>query len=310
MRRPRWLTVLFGILARAASRSNSSKLPCHRPKLQKWGAAKLKRVQPSCYHWLQRNARRSYKSRRRQFEASATETVQRALEEFAAFPPQMYSNATALAELVCRLGLNDEVLHQFPAELVPYYGTGLHIMQYPVQFGQYLALLAASPTPVRGYVEIGARWGGTFIAVAEVIRRTQGSLEFVAAVDPMGESPLLTAYAKRLRLLAPRVAYSFFREYSTSETFAASMRRLSPTLVFIDGDHSYKTALSDHRLAESAGAKLIAHHDIVSDCCQSRRVWEEIRKSATPGVPQRFVEFVEQYNGVKGRWLGIGVVVR
>ena len=285
-------------------------LPCHRPKLLKWGPAKLRQKQPSCYHWLLRNARRSFRSRQAEFTVSAAAVLERTFKLLDAFPPSAFSNATALAELVCRLGLNDEVLRQFPSELVPYYGTGLHMMQYPTQLGRYLAFLATSPVPVRRYVEIGARWGGTFIAVAEVLRRTQqGALEAVAAVDPMGESPLLKAYSERLQRIAPRVAYSFLQQYSTDEPFKATLRRLAPTLVFIDGDHSYKAALSDHLLAESAGAKLIAHHDIVSDCCESRRVWQELRAEATR-KGSTVAEFDEQYSGVRGRWLGIGVVHR
>ena len=45
-------------------------------------------------------------------------------------------------EILPALGLNDEILEEFPEQLYPYCGRGLRHWQYPNQFGPYLAFLS------------------------------------------------------------------------------------------------------------------------------------------------------------------------
>ena len=102
-----------------------------------------------------------------------------------------FADEAATQQLLCRLGLNNEHLYEFPRELALCYGHGLRMFQYPVQLAPYLAWLALHAQAVHSYVEIGPRWGGTFIVVAEVLRRANPRLRSIAAVDPIGEAPLL-----------------------------------------------------------------------------------------------------------------------
>lgn len=72
--------------------------------------------------------------------------------------------------------------------------------------------------------------------VAEVLRRSSPStapLRWVGAVDPIGESALLRAYAAFLR--ARGVAFRFFRARSSDAGFQASLVNARPALIFIDG---------------------------------------------------------------------------
>jgi hypothetical protein len=72
-------------------------------------------------------------------------------------------------ELLLTVGLNREALAEFPKQLYPWCGRGIRSWQYPVQFSEYLVFLAKRN--IGTYVEIGTRFGGTFIIVVEYIRR-------------------------------------------------------------------------------------------------------------------------------------------
>src|SRR5580658_8967061 len=72
-------------------------------------------------------------------------------------------------EFLLALGLNGEILDEFPTQLYPWCGRGILSWQYPVQFAKYLTYLAGKN--LRSYVEIGCRFGGTFIIVVEYLRR-------------------------------------------------------------------------------------------------------------------------------------------
>lgn len=90
------------------------------------------------------------------------------------------------------------------------------------------------------------------------------------------------------------------------------MRALEPSYVFVDGNHKYPVALSDHRLADAVGASYIVHHDIVSQACDTRVLWPKLMKNEANASahPFRSVEFVQQYRSVRGTFLGIGVLIR
>jgi hypothetical protein len=65
--------------------------------------------------------------------------------------------------------------------------------------------------------------------------------------------------------------------------------------------------LADHLLARKT-AKIIVHHDIVSDVCpQTTLLWNAVREMETNYVAEAFVD---QYPSVKGSFLGIGCLKR
>src|SRR5687768_13466351 len=61
------------------------------------------------------------------------------------------ANPAELERLLPELGLNDEAIAEFPAELRARCGHGLRIWQYPAQFSKYLVQL--SRLQVRSYLE-------------------------------------------------------------------------------------------------------------------------------------------------------------
>jgi hypothetical protein len=210
-------------------------------------------------------------------------------------------------ELIPALGLNDENLNEQPPELADHQGRGIFIFQYPNQLSQYLVWLAANAKNIRKYVEIGVRWGGTFIFTSEWLRRIGAPLELVAAIDPINPSPLVEEYFKILSddPLAPNGLY--VQEFSTSATAKAFVESERPDMVLIDGDHSFNGALSDH-VTVREHASIIVHHDIASDACPDTTNMWRCLQSLEPDF--EFATFDAQYPSVNGSFLGIGAMMR
>ena len=101
------------------------------------------------------------------------------------------------AELLPKLGLNDEMQHEHPRSLRDCLGRGLgwRIWQYPNQFSKYLVSL--SKAKVSSYIEIGCRFGGTFVLTVEYLRRFNPDFQdAMAVVDLVEESKLLQEYGQ------------------------------------------------------------------------------------------------------------------
>ncbi len=200
-------------------------------------------------------------------------------------------------EFLPLLGLNDELLGEFPSFLYPYCGGGLKSWQYPNQFAPYLRWL--SEQRIESYLEIGSRHGGTFIATVEYLHRFH-PFKYAACVD-LVESAILREYAQYR-------AFEYRVESSTSETFRRFVSSRSWDLALIDGDHSWHGVNADFELVKSH-ARLIALHDICSSVCPGvEKMWTQIRSSADES---RALEWCQQYpeviSNMGGRLLGIGV---
>lgn len=212
------------------------------------------------------------------------------------FPAPDLARAEVLEDLLRRLGLNDESLGEFPAELHQFCGQGLRVWQYPTQFAKYLADLVA--LGVRSYVEIGVRHGGSFVATVEVLERFR-PLDFAVAVDVI-PCPAMNEYA----VLNPRIEFACLNSRSTE--FAVLLTRLrSIDLVFIDSHHD-----EEHCRREVGAirpyAEMIALHDICNVGCPGvGKVWQEIRASSEFECR----EYMDQYEGM-GPYMGIGLAVR
>ncbi|MBM5815609.1 MAG: class I SAM-dependent methyltransferase [Cyanobacteria bacterium K_Offshore_surface_m2_239] len=224
-----------------------------------------------------------------------------------AIPDDKLTDITYLeTELIPALGLNNENLHEQPQELSPFMGTGLHVFQYPNQLSRYLAWLTEHAKETRHYVEIGSRWGGTFIVVCEWLRRIGAPLSSAIAVDPIGETPMIKRYGEHL--VGDGIDYQFIKDFSTGPVVKAVFEDRCPDFVFIDGDHSMRGALADHMLARQC-ARIIVHHDISSDACpETTALWQAL-KELERGVFAA-EEFIDQYPSVKGSFLGIGALKR
>lgn len=212
---------------------------------------------------------------------------------------ELRNEAFLREEFLPRLGLNGEILSEFPEALHPWCDKGIRSWQYPTQFAPYLCYLA--DRDIRSYVEVGCRHGGTFIIVLEYIRRFS-DLTRAVALDIV-ETPIMRDYASKIAGVEYRICSSLTAE---ARCYLGSCRW---DLAFIDGDHSYEGCSSDFAAVKD-NAKLIGLHDIVSDVCPGVvRMWREICH-VTPH--RRLFQAVDQYIEVKqrtcNRYLGIGVV--
>lgn len=230
-----------------------------------------------------------------------------AMASIASVPDGKLRDITFLeTELIPALGLNDENLNEQPKELATFFGKGLHIFQYPNQFARYMVWLAEHATDTKAYVEIGSRWGGTFVVICEWLRRIGAPLQSATAIDPIGETPMLKVYGETLS--RQQIDYRFIQDSSTSQAVKSVLKQKRPDFIFIDGDHSMAGALADHMLARQS-ATIIVHHDVASDACpETTALWTAL-KELEAGV---FVatEFPDQYASVNGSFLGIGVLKR
>jgi Methyltransferase domain len=211
-------------------------------------------------------------------------------------------------ELLPALGLEHEMLDEdgfgsiLPPSLRRFSGTGLQAWQMPNQFAAYLTHL--SRYPIRSYLEIGVRRGGTFVITTEYLNRFR-TVERAVGIDIAG-SPSTAEYART----NPRVRFA--RLNARSPRFRRLVRRGGPwDLVLIDGDHREQAVRRDLEGMIGA-ARIIAFHDIVTAIAPGvRTVWDEFKSSESARFD--FFEFDRQYDEVVDRtgltWQGIGVAV-
>jgi cephalosporin hydroxylase len=207
-------------------------------------------------------------------------------------------------EMLPALGLNDEMLGEFPRELYPYCGRGLRHWQYPNQFAPYLASLAGRK--ITSYLELGVRHGGTFLITLEYLSRFN-RMDRAIAVDLI-DSPFLAAYsAEKKSSVRFMVLDTQLPQSQNTITNEAPF-----DLVLIDGDHSEQGCQNDLDLI-GPHASIVVLHDIVSSICPGvPAVWKRFREGAAD--TWKFSEFVDQYDDVLARrgvpYLGIGMAER
>jgi hypothetical protein len=207
-------------------------------------------------------------------------------------------------ELIPAIGLNDENSHEQPPELSGHFGKGLHVFQYPNQFAPYMAWMADHAQDIHSYLEVGTRWGGTFILTCEWLRRIGAPLQTAIAIDPIGETPMLQTYGAFLA--SGGIHYRFVQDVSTSPAVQALFAEQRPEFVFIDGDHSMTGALADHMLARQS-ARILVHHDVASLACpETTALWKALKELECGLFTAE--DFTQQYPSVDGSFLGIGVL--
>jgi cephalosporin hydroxylase len=255
---------------------------------------------------------RKYEDQRRAMFEHLRHNVTSVVQTIASLTPNQCRDVSFLEhQFIPSLGLNDEKLDEQPAELTQYFGKGLHVWQYPNQLARYLNWLSANSANVKSYMEIGCRWGGMVILVAEWLRKNGARLEYVVAVDPIEQTPLIDEYFKLLQSERSsgksQVRTKYLQEYSTSGAVAKVVEEVRPDFVFVDGDHSLKVALADHMLARKY-AKIVVHHDISSDACDTAFLWAALKSMESAEF--EMAEFTDQYESVAGYFFGIGVMKR
>jgi cephalosporin hydroxylase len=208
-------------------------------------------------------------------------------------------NKDYLEELIIKLGFNTEILREQPA-VVKENGGGLLIWQYPNQFSKYLTLLEKQN--IESYIEIGCRWGGTFVLTTEYLKKFRNVKKSIA-VDII-DSPVLEYCIQNENT-------QFLKMNSQSNVFKNYIENNKFDLIFIDGDHSYEGVKNDYELSKNSG-RIFVFHDIVNSVCPGVvQFWNELKNNKDDFD---FYEFTEQYEDVMREtgqtFLGIGVAIK
>ena len=211
------------------------------------------------------------------------------------------TESSSLEQIILNLGMNTESSDELPSCMINSAG-GLKIWQYPNQFAKYLIQLTKMK-PIESYIEIGCRWGGTFILTCEYLSKF-GNLNKAVAVDII-DSPV-EIYCDFNDVC------SFKKADSHSDDFKSYMRDNTFDLIFIDGDHSYEGVKADYESCINSG-RIFVFHDIVNDKCSGViQFWNELKNNSQDAY--EFHEFTDQYDEVVNRsgksFLGIGVAVK
>ncbi len=221
----------------------------------------------------------------------------RLLRPLATGPPERLADARFLTEeLLPGLGLGGPDSALYPPELLPYWDRGVRSIQFPNQFGPYLAELTRRD--VASYLELGVAHGGTFAVTVELLRRFGLRRALAADLDPSR----LWLYA------AGRPEVTLASVDSHTPDFGELLREHGPfDLVLIDADHSETAVRADFE-AVRPHARMLAFHDIAElNFPDVAKVWSEFREQYADEY--EFREFVEQYPGHR-RHLGIGLAIR
>jgi cephalosporin hydroxylase len=189
------------------------------------------------------------------------------------------------------LGMNNENLNEMPTHLSEYYGKGLKFWQYPNQFNKYLKYLHGKK--INSYLEIGCRWGGTFILTSEFLKISSPNVNLFCC-DIIDMSETLKEYSSLQEF-----------KFLKMSSFALNREIIDQDidLILIDGDHSYEGVKKDFEVSLQFNPKYVVFHDIVSSVCPGVvNFWNEIKNNYT------HFEFTEQYESVNGDFLGLGVI--
>jgi hypothetical protein len=211
------------------------------------------------------------------------------------------SDPVYIEKLMCKLGFNNEVLHEQPQIVIDNPG-GLHIWQYPNQFSKYIVFM--KQYAISSYIEIGCRRGGTFILTTEYLKIFNEEINSVA-VD-IEDFPSINEYVKLNHNT------KFMKINSQSQEFKEMMNTNKYDVIFIDGDHSYEGVTSDYNTCKESGS-IFVFHDISSYACPGVvKFWNQLKFREKDEYD--FFEFTEQYDEVYNKthsiFLGIGVAVK
>jgi hypothetical protein len=192
------------------------------------------------------------------------------------------------------LGMNNEGLGEIPSELHGYCGHGLRFWQYPNQLSKFLKYIHGKK--INNYLEIGCRWGGTFVIINEILKQSNPNLVSYAC-DLIEPSELMSLYSSTSNM-------HYIQGNSKDRENLLLQLPSQIDFIFIDGDHYNDGPETDYQTALQLNPKYIMFHDISSDACPDVvSIWEKVKDQH-----KSYFEFTEQYDSVEGSYLGIGVI--
>lgn len=215
---------------------------------------------------------------------------------------KVLADPAAMEDLLPKLGLSGS-RNLVPEGLRQYAGTGLWHWQHPKQFSRYLVQLSA--LPIKSYLEIGVKYGGTFVITVEYLSLFQ-SFERALGVDA-NFCPSLVKYAHR----NPKAQWL---QVNTREDLFRTRVESSGgyDLVLIDGDHAEDGCRKDFEIVKPY-ANVVVFHDIVNEYTPGPGVvWREVKAKCAEEYD--FTEYTDQYpdivKEIGKKVLGLGVAVR
>jgi hypothetical protein len=149
----------------------------------------------TAYHRVKKHQVIENEHKTRKYFLKIASNVDTFVEKFRSMPDDLVYDESYLEKFIIEeVGLNNENLWEQPPELKQYYGNGLFIWQNPRQFSKYIIWLLKNAKNYSSYLEIGCRWGGTFIVICEVLRRANPNFKWAIAADLIEETPFIERY--------------------------------------------------------------------------------------------------------------------
>ena len=230
-------------------------------------------------------------------------SIEKAIESVREFD---FKSATQreIEEILPTFGMNDESLDEMPEIFKPFFGWGIKFWQYPNQFSKLLSFF--KDKEINSYLELGVRWGGTFILINEFLMKYNPLLE-AHCIDLIPASEILHTYQTKYK----KQRFWYHQMETTSPFFFVNLEggdnitiQKKIDLIFIDACHAYSCIIRDYHTSLMLGPKYIMFHDIANVNTRGAKIaWQEIKKNH-----KKSYEFVDQYDGMNGKYLGLGLI--
>lgn len=199
-----------------------------------------------------------------------------------------------VTSLILDLGLHHRVADVLSDHLLDFTGKGLSIRQHPNEFAEYLVWLA-NRSPIRAFLAVGVDCGGSFIVMAEFLRRFH-PLQHAIALDP-----ILAAPVQDYVIRTPGT--HFVQATQDSEQLRWLVNHIGGVdLVFIDSNQTEHSARAVWEFARQS-SRYVAFHEMASNSLQDvKSLWQEIQSTYF-----NTHKFVDLSSRIQPGW-GIGVV--
>lgn len=182
-----------------------------------------------------------------------------------------------LSKVIISLGANQEHIEPFNT------GTGLLYWQNEKEFAEYLKFIFNFKESINSYLEIGCRWGGTFIIVSEILKKKQNlrSTCFYIAEEVSLYANDIISMQENLKKYKKNQNFEYFKCDSLKlKENLENVKQID--MIFVDGNHHYEHVMKDYETALQLNPKILVFHDISSKACPgSAESWNDIKTKHT-----------------------------